>query len=93
MHIPGQRFGRVRMKTDRDSRVRFADLQGQFFNGKSQKKRTAENYHSKPSISVIYCVHALPLCFSFSIFLFVILAAMVTRCFLKVAGTIVEYNN
>ena len=40
MHIPGQRFGRVRIKTDRDSRIRFANwLQGQFFKKESQKKR------------------------------------------------------
>ena len=29
MHIPGQGFGRVRIKTDQDSRIRFPDLQGQ----------------------------------------------------------------
>ena len=66
MHIPGQGLGRVRVKTDRDSRVRFADLQGKFFNGKSQKKRTAENVNCKLSNSMrychYYCVHALPLC-------------------------------
>ena len=61
MHIPGQGFSRVRIKTDRDSRIRFADLQGQFFKGESQKG-TAENYNGNPSISVRYCVHALPLC-------------------------------
>ena len=31
MHIPGQGFGRVRMKTDRNLRIRFTNLQGQFF--------------------------------------------------------------
>ena len=50
MHIPGQGFGRVRKKTDRDSRIRFADLQGKFCKGESQKG-TAENYNYKPSIS------------------------------------------
>ena len=61
MHIPGQQFGRVWIKPDRDLRFRFADLQGQFFKGESQKG-TAENYNFKPFISVRYCVHALPLC-------------------------------
>ena len=59
MHIPGQGFSRVRIKTDRDSRIRFADLrdlQSQFFKGGSQKG-TAENYDCKISISVRYCVH------------------------------------
>ena len=97
MHIPGQGFSRVRIKTDRDSRIRFADLsdlQGQFFKGGSQKG-TAENYDCKLSISVRYCVHALPLCLVWraivfqASFPFVILPAMVTRCFVKVAGTIV----
>ena len=63
MHIPGQGFGRVRIKTqtDRDLRIRFADLQDQFLKGGSQKG-TAENYNFKPSISVRCSVHALPLC-------------------------------
>ena len=51
MHIPWQGFGRVRTKIDRDSRIRFADLQGRFFKGESQKG-TAENCNCKPSISV-----------------------------------------
>ena len=45
---------------DRDSRIRFAGLQGQFFKGES-RKGTAENCNCKRSISVRYWVHALPL--------------------------------
>ena len=30
MHIPGQGFSHVRMKTDRNSRNRFTDLQGPY---------------------------------------------------------------
>ena len=37
--MPGQGFSRVRIKTDQDSRIRFADLQGKFFQGGSQKEQ------------------------------------------------------
>ena len=91
MHIHGQGFYRVSMKTDGDSRIRFADLQGQLFNGGSQKE-TAENYNCKPSFQILCaCSPSLP-CMtrgcSSSLILSVRLAAMVTRC-MRVAGIIV----
>ena len=78
----------MRIKTDQhSSHIRYC----------SSKKGTAENYNCKPSISSfrdILCACSPSLscvardCSS-SLFLFVILAEMVTRCFVKVAGTIV----
>ena len=79
---------RVRMKTDRSSRIRFADLQGQCFKGRISKR----NSWKLPSFQIFCaCSPSLPcvarVCSS-SLFLFVWLAAMVTRC-VRVAGTIV----
>ena len=46
MHIPGQGFGHVQIKADRDSRTRFTDLQCQNFKGwiSWSQKGTTENY-------------------------------------------------
>ena len=86
MHIPGLGFGRVHMMTDRNSRIGFADLQGQFFKG------GISNYNCKPFFQILCaCSPSLPCvarsCSS-SLFLVVGLATMVTRC-VRVAGTIV----
>ena len=90
MHIPGQGFGHVQIKADRDSRTRFTDLQCQNFKGwiSWSQKGTTENYIViLPFPWDIVCI--LSLFALHGAFLFVILAVMVTRCFVKVAGTFV----
>ena len=64
MHIPGQGFCRVRIKTDQYLRIRFSDLQGHFFNEKYTNGRHYATDHThkrltdakKPeTVDAIFC--------------------------------------
>ena len=87
--MPGQGFSRVRIKTDQDSRIRFADLQGKFFQGGSQKEQLKITIVNLPFPWDFVCMqHALFALRGVMVLLF-FKPLTVTRCFVKVVGTIV----